>query len=151
MLNVDRKVTGELNLERIWKERSCFIIIIFIIPRPPPSQWWFGPFSGHCLPVAGVSRQLSFYDVRNSAPPLCPNLKGQRISASRALPTKNFRRRWPYQDLVKKMPLRKDGATEGVGYTVIGFKPSISRMWIRSAGSCSWRPISSCRNELKPL
>jgi len=39
MFNVDRKVTGELNLERIWKERSYFIIIIIIIPRPPPLQW----------------------------------------------------------------------------------------------------------------
>jgi hypothetical protein len=24
MLNVGRKMTGELNLERIWKERPCF-------------------------------------------------------------------------------------------------------------------------------
>ena len=50
-------------------------------------------------PFARVSRQLNLYDVRNSAPPLSPNLKGQRISASRTLPAELFRRGCPYQDL----------------------------------------------------
>ena len=26
--------------------------------------WRFGPFSGHDLPIAGVSTHLSFYEVR---------------------------------------------------------------------------------------
>jgi hypothetical protein len=34
----------------------------------------YGPFSGHGLPVAGVSRQLGFYEVRVSAPRHTPNL-----------------------------------------------------------------------------
>ena len=33
-----------------------FIVILLI--------WHFGPFSGHGLPVAGISRQLSCYEVR---------------------------------------------------------------------------------------
>jgi hypothetical protein len=69
-----------------------------------------GPFSGHGLPVVRVSKHWSFYDVRNSVPTPNPNLKDQRISASRASPV------WVIlPDLDQQMPLRKDGPTEGVG------------------------------------
>jgi hypothetical protein len=35
--------------------------------------WRFGPFSGHDLPIAGVSTQLSFYEVRMTGSQLDQN------------------------------------------------------------------------------
>ena len=59
--------------------------------------WRYGSFSGHGLPVARVSRQLGFYDVRMSARRLTPNLKGQRVCLCPASRSKSVRHGWLYR------------------------------------------------------
>ena len=54
--------------------------------------WHFGPFLGHGLSVAEVSRHLSFYEVRMLAPRPNPNLTSQGISLCMAPPSKRVRR-----------------------------------------------------------
>ena len=49
-------------------------------PIPPPQH--VGPFSSHGLPVSGVPRQQSLYDMGIAAPRPTLNLEGQGISLS---------------------------------------------------------------------
>ena len=59
----------------------------------------FGPFSGHGHPVVRVSRQLSFYGVRVSAPRSALNLEGRCLSLCPAPRSKAVRHGWPYLQL----------------------------------------------------
>jgi hypothetical protein len=63
---------------RLWTFREVIVfalkIVLIII-----LLWRFGPFSGHGLPVAGVSRQESYCEPRTSAPRPTPDLEGQGI------------------------------------------------------------------------
>jgi len=55
-------------------ELGCNLFILLLLLRR------FGPFSGHGHPVAGISRQLSFYEVRVSAPSPALNQEGRCLS-----------------------------------------------------------------------